>query len=214
MNSEVTIEFERAVWQSGVRWVAGIDEAGRGPLAGPVVAAAVIFPVGCFVEGVDDSKKLTSHRREELFSEIQERAVSFGIGIVGEQDIDALNILQATFKAMHIAIAGLTVRPGHLLVDGNRFTGDDVPFTTIVDGDARCHAIAAASILAKVTRDRIMREQDSLYPVYGFARHKGYGTAQHRAAIVRYGLCPIHRRSFCHNAQGSDLIDERTRSVR
>jgi ribonuclease HII len=208
MNSEVTVDFERTHWRLGVRRVAGIDEAGRGPLAGPVVAAAAIFPVGCFVDGVDDSKKLTPRRREALFSEIQERAESFGIGIVGQQDIDETNILQATFKAMHIAIAGLTVRPEHLLIDGNRFAGNDVPFTTIVGGDARCHAIAAASILAKVTRDRIMVEQDCLYPEYGFARHKGYGTAQHRAAIARYGLCPIHRRSFCHNVYGRGQINE------
>ncbi len=208
MNSEVTFNFEQTFWRLGVQRVAGIDEAGRGPLAGPVVAAAVIFPVGCFMEGVDDSKKLTHRRREELFPRIQEHAVSVGIGIVDQQDIDKMNILQATFKAMHIAIASLAARPEHLLVDGNRFTGNEVPFTTIVDGDARCHAIAAASIIAKVTRDRIMVEQDTLYPEYGFARHKGYGTAQHRAAIAQYGLCPIHRRSFCHNMQRKDRIDE------
>lgn len=209
MNSEVTLNFEQALWRLGVQCVAGIDEAGRGPLAGPVVAAAVIFPVECFVDGVDDSKKLTHHRREELFPRIQEQALCVGAGIVGQQDIDEMNILQATFKAMHIAIAGLTVRPEHLLIDGNRFTGSELPFTTIVDGDALCHAIAAASIIAKVTRDRIMVEQDALYPEYGFARHKGYGTAQHRAAIAHYGLCPIHRRSFCQNMRQKDQIDER-----
>ncbi len=178
--------------------VAGIDEAGRGPLAGPVVAAAVIFPVGCVVEGVDDSKKLTPARREEAFSRIYRQAVAIGIGIVDHRVIDEINILQATLKAMHIAADGLQPRPCHLLVDGNRFAGGDIPFTTIIDGDARCQAIAAASIIAKVTRDRIMVEQDLLYPAYGFARHKGYGTVQHRAAIELYGLCPIHRRSFCH----------------
>ena len=209
MNSEVTLNFEQAFWRLGVQCVAGIDEAGRGPLAGPVVAAAVIFPVECFVDGVDDSKKLTHHRREELFPRIQEQALCVGTGIVGQQDIDEMNILQATFKAMHIAIASLTVRPEHLLIDGNRFTGNELPFTTIVDGDALCHAIAAASIIAKVTRDRIMVEQDALYPEYGFARHKGYGTAQHRAAIAHYGLCPIHRRSFCQNLREKDQIDER-----
>ena len=209
MNSEVTLNFEQAFWRLGVQCVAGIDEAGRGPLAGPVVAAAVIFPVECFVDGVDDSKKLTHHQREELFPRIQEHALCVGTGIVGQQDIDEMNILQATFKAMHIAIASLTVRPEHLLIDGNRFAGNELPFTTIVDGDALCHAIAAASIIAKVTRDRIMVEQDALYPEYGFARHKGYGTAQHRAAIAHYGLCPIHRRSFCQNLREKDQIDER-----
>jgi len=210
MNSKVSLSFEQTFWRLGMQRVAGIDEAGRGPLAGPVVAAAVIFPVQCFVDGVDDSKKLTHLRREELFPRIQERALSVGIGIVDQQDIDAMNILQATFKAMHIAVAGLTVRPEHLLVDGNRFPGKDLPFTAIVDGDARCHAIAAASIIAKVTRDRIMVEQDTLYPEYGFARHKGYGTARHRAAIAQFGLCPIHRRSFCHNVRRKDPCDEPT----
>ena len=126
--------------------------------------------------------------------------------------IDEINILQATLRAMHIAVDGLNPRPSHLLVDGNRFAGGDIPFTTIVDGDARCHAIAAASIIAKVTRDRIMVAQDVLYPAYGFARHKGYGTAQHWMAIERYGLCPIHRRSFCH--LHGEHNDERTWQLR
>ena len=198
MNSEAPLGFEQLLWNRGVQHVAGIDEAGRGPLAGPVVAAAVIFPAGCVVEGVDDSKRLSPTRREEAFSRIYRHALAVGIGIVDHRVIDEINVLQATLRAMHIAVDGLNPRPSHLLVDGNRFAGGDIPFTTIVDGDARCHAIAAASIIAKVTRDRIMVEQDVLYPAYGFARHKGYGTAQHRMAIERYGLCPIHRRSFCH----------------
>jgi len=197
MNSEISLRFEEALWRTGLHHVAGIDEAGRGPLAGPVVAAAVIFPRGRLIEGVDDSKKLTHCRREALLERIHEHAIAVGIGIVDQLDIDRMNILQATFKAMHIAADSLRVRPEHLLVDGNRFAGDDLPFSTIVDGDALCHAIAAASIVAKVARDRIMMEQDRLYPGYGFARNKGYGTAEHRAAIARLGLCPLHRRSFC-----------------
>jgi ribonuclease HII len=197
MNSETPLYYEQVLWQSGVQAIAGVDEAGRGPLAGPVVAAAVIFPVACVVEGVDDSKKLSSTRREELFSAIRERATAIGVGIVDHQEIDRINILQATFRAMYSAVDNLAVRPDHLLVDGNSFPARDIPFTTIIHGDALCHAIAAASIIAKVTRDRIMLEQDVLYPEYGFARHKGYGTSEHRAAIERWGLCPIHRRSFC-----------------
>jgi ribonuclease HII len=197
MNSETPLYYEQALWRSGVQAVAGVDEAGRGPLAGPVVAAAVIFPVACIVDGVDDSKKLSAVRREELYSVIRERAIAIGVGIVDHQEIDRINILQATFLAMHSAVSNLAIRPDHLLVDGNRFPGRDIPFTTIVHGDALCHAIAAASIIAKVTRDRIMLEQDALYPEYGFVRHKGYGTSEHRAAIERWGLCPIHRRSFC-----------------
>jgi ribonuclease HII len=198
MNSKVTTRFEEMLWRQGIERVAGIDEAGRGPLAGPVVAAAVVFPIGSFVEGVDDSKKLSPARREELFRRICDEALSVGIGIVDHDAIDTMNILQATYEAMHRAVARLTVCPDHLLVDGNRFAGRGIPFTTIVGGDGFCHAIAAASIVAKVTRDRVMVEQDALYPEYGFARHKGYGTVQHRAAIARHGLCPIHRRSFCH----------------
>jgi ribonuclease HII len=198
MNSELSLRFEEALWDAGLQHVAGIDEAGRGPLAGPVVAAAVIFPRGYLIQGVDDSKKLPPSRREVLLEKIQETALAIGVGIVDHLEIDRINILQATFKAMQQAIAQLTVCPDHLLVDGNRFTGNGLPYSTIVDGDALCHAIAAASIVAKVTRDRIMVEQDHRYPEYGFSRHKGYGTPEHRAAIARLGLCPIHRRSFCH----------------
>ena len=195
-RSGICLSHEEALWRCGIRHVAGVDEAGRGPLAGPVVAAAVIFPPGVLIAGVDDSKKLSPERREALFSAIHEHAVAVGVGIVGHAEIDEINILQATFKAMHGALTSLAVSPGHILVDGNRFVGSGVPFTAIVDGDARCHAIAAASIIAKVTRDRLMCEYDLLYPGYGFARHKGYGTAAHREALSRLGVCPIHRRSF------------------
>lgn len=195
-RSGISLAHEEAIWQRGIRHVAGVDEAGRGPLAGPVVAAAVIFPPGLLIAGVDDSKKLSPGRREEIFGIIQAHAVTIGVGIVGHAEIDEINILQATFKAMHGALASLTVPPEHVLVDGNRFAGSGVPFTAIVDGDACCHAIAAASIIAKVTRDRLMCEYDLRYPGYGFARHKGYGTAAHREALARLGACPIHRRSF------------------
>lgn len=195
-RSGISLSHEEALWRCGIRHVAGVDEAGRGPLAGPVVAAAVIFPPGVLIAGVDDSKKLSPEEREEVFGAIHEHAVAVGVGIVGHAEIDKINILQATFKAMHCALTSLTVSPGHILVDGNRFVGSGVPFTAIVDGDASCHAIAAASIIAKVTRDRLMCEYDRLYPGYGFARHKGYGTAAHREALSRLGVCPIHRRSF------------------
>lgn len=176
--------------------ICGVDEAGRGPLAGPVVAAAVILPEGFFIPGVNDSKKLTAAKREALYDVILASAIAAGTGIVGHEEIDSINILQATFRAMHQALAALSVVPGHILVDGNRFSGTGIPFTTIVDGDALSHSIAAASIIAKVTRDRLLCDYDRLYPAYGFARHKGYGTAQHRAAIVAHGPCPIHRRTF------------------
>jgi ribonuclease HII len=212
MNSEISLRYEQDLWQSGALRVAGVDEAGRGPLAGPVVAAAVIFPVRCVLAGVDDSKKLSPGRREELYAEIQTRALGIGVGIVDNEEIDRINILQATFKAMRVALDSLAVPPDHVLVDGNRFAAGALPFTTIVHGDALCQAIAAASIIAKVTRDRIMCEQDALYPAYGFARHKGYGTAEHRAAIAQHGLCIIHRRSFCTNFSGGH--DERTGKLR
>jgi ribonuclease HII len=180
--------------------VAGIDEAGRGPLAGPVVAAAVVFREGTSITGVNDSKKLTPRAREILFDAIVKGALAFGVGLVDSLMIDEINILNATFLAMDRAVASLGLRPGHLIVDGNLFrpgavTGG-ISYTTVVGGDGVCLSVAAASILAKVTRDRLMEQFDTVYPGYGFARHKGYGTAEHRAAIVRLGLCPIHRRTF------------------
>ena len=206
---------ERGLWSSGVRIVAGIDEAGRGPLAGPVVAAAVVFHEGRYIPEVDDSKLLTAVEREELFVRICSEAAAYGIGIIDHIMIDEINILNATYKAMHQAIQHLSTVPGHLLIDGNRFNPDglssgmaDIPYTTIVDGDASCFSIAAASILAKVTRDRIMQEYDSQFPGYGFAQHKGYGTKEHREAILNLGYCPIHRRSFTFKTQLElDFID-------
>jgi ribonuclease HII len=180
--------------------VAGIDEAGRGPLAGPVVAAAVVFQAGTFIPGVDDSKKLTPRTRAGLFDQIMSRALAVGVGAVDNTVIDEINILNATFLAMDRAVSSLGVRPGHLIVDGNLFRPGSatagIPFSTVTGGDGVCFSIAAASIVAKVTRDRLMEEFDRVYPGYGFARHKGYGTPDHRAAIFRLGLSPIHRRTF------------------
>ena len=188
--------FERTCWKLGVERVAGVDEAGRGPLAGPVVAAAVIFPQEVWIHGVDDSKKLDAERREELCAMIRETALSVGVGIVSPQVIDEINIYRAAMRAMEEAVAALRPRPQHLLIDGPRYHNDAIPYNAIVGGDASCFAIAAASIVAKVTRDALMMEYDQTYPGYGFARHKGYGTKAHRAALVQLGPCPIHRRSF------------------
>ena len=176
--------------------ICGIDEAGRGPLAGPVVAGACILPKECEILYLNDSKKLSEKRREELYPEIQEKAVSWSVGIQGPEVIDEINILQATYRAMQQAIAGLSVTPDLLLNDAVTIPEVDMKQVAIVHGDARSVSIAAASVLAKVTRDHLMLEYDRLYPEYGFAKHKGYGTAQHIAAIREYGLCPIHRRSF------------------
>lgn len=188
--------FEAKLWSQGLKHVAGVDEAGRGPLAGPVVAAAVIFPRGIYIPGIDDSKKLSPGKREYLFPIIQKKAIAFAVGIVDEKEIDAINILQATFKAMYLAISKLSVEPQHILVDGRANPYLNHTQTAIIGGDALSFSIAAASILAKVTRDRIMINLDQTYPSYGFAQHKGYPTKQHIAAIEQHGLCPIHRKSF------------------
>ncbi|MEX0602366.1 MAG: ribonuclease HII [Bacteroidota bacterium] len=190
------LDFELDLWKSGIENIAGVDEAGRGPLAGPVVAAAVVFPRGIVIDGVDDSKKLTPGKREELYPIIRSHALSVGFGIVDHEVIDRINILQASLLAMRKALAALEVVPGLALVDGNSFRHETIPFRTVIDGDARCFSIAAASILAKVTRDRIMVDFDRRFPGYGFARHKGYGTKEHREALRQLGLCEIHRRSF------------------
>ena len=201
-------ELEDSLGSRGFE-VAGIDEAGRGPLAGPVVAAAVIFAPGTHIDGVDDSKKLTTSSREVLFDLIMSRARAVGVGSVDSTVIDEINILNATFLAMDRAVGALRVRPGHLIVDGNLFrpgpATQAIPFTTVVGGDGLCFSIAAASIIAKVTRDRMMERLDGEYPGYGFARHKGYGTSAHREAILRLGLCPVHRRSF-HTREGTGRI--------
>ena len=192
----VDFSVEEKLWGHGLRYVAGVDEAGRGPLAGPVVAAAVVLPPDFGVEGIDDSKKLTGAERERLFVEIGRHAIALGVGSVSSADIDRINILQATLLAMSRAIGSMAVKPQHILVDGPRFSGGPIPCTPIIDGDAKCRSIAAASIVAKVTRDRIMQELDLQYPLYGFAVHKGYGTEFHRAALRKYGPSDVHRMSF------------------
>ena len=176
-------------------YICGIDEAGRGPLAGPVVAGAVVLPKGCRILYVNDSKKLSEKKRDELFDVIKEEALSYGIGIVSPERIDEINILQATYEAMREAVNKLSVKPDILLNDAVTIPGIDVKQIPIIKGDAKSLSIASASILAKVTRDRLMTEYDSLYPEYGFARHKGYGTKVHIEAIKEYGPCPIHRRT-------------------
>ena len=177
-------------------YICGIDEAGRGPLAGPVVAAAAVLPKDCQIFYLNDSKKLSEKKRDLLFDEIKEKAVAYGIGIVSPQVIDEINILQATYEAMRQAISQLNVIPEILLNDAVTIPGVDIMQVPIVKGDAKSVSIAAASILAKVTRDRMMMEYDQIYPEYGFAKHKGYGTAAHIAALKEYGPCPIHRRKF------------------
>ena len=174
----------------------GVDEAGRGPLAGPVCAAAVMLPPGLVIPGLNDSKKLSEKKREALFPVICEKAVAYAIASVDEKEIDATDILSARMKAMQLAIDALQIPADYALIDGNRSTGITVPSRCVVGGDGKCADIAAASVLAKVTRDRYMRGMAQTYPQYGFEKHKGYGTAAHYAAIREYGPCPIHRPSF------------------
>ncbi len=188
--------FEAAVRARGFRVIAGLDEAGRGPLAGPVVAAAVVLPQKGKWTGVDDSKKLSAGQREEIFPLLFEKALGVGVGIVDAQEIDRLNILQASLKAMQLAVEKLSLPPDFLLIDGIHSLRLPLPQQTIPKGDQRCLSIAAASIVAKVTRDRLMAAYHDQYPQYNFARHKGYGTQEHLQAIRKYGCCPLHRRSF------------------
>lgn len=196
-------KFEHAAFEEGFSLVCGVDEAGRGPLAGPVCAAAVILPPDLEIEGLNDSKKLSDKRRRELYDVITEQAIAYGIAMVDEKVIDEINILQATFRAMRQAVEQLSEKPALALVDGNREPDfGDIPVKTIVKGDSLSANIAAASILAKVTRDRFMEEQDAIYPQYGFSVHKGYGTKAHYAALREYGACPIHRRTFLKKFYG------------
>ena len=188
--------LENARYSDTIQCICGVDEAGRGPLAGPVYAAAVILPRGLVIEGLNDSKKLTEKRREALYDVIVEQAVAYGVGSADEKEIDEINILQATFLAMRRAIAQLFVRPDLALIDGNRDSDFGVPAETVIGGDGKSANIAAASILAKVTRDRVMLEYAEQYPQYGFDVHKGYGTKRHYEALREYGPCPIHRQSF------------------
>ena len=190
---------QREAQSRGYLRVCGIDEAGRGPLAGPVCAAAVILPGGLEIEGLNDSKKLTEKKREALFDVITARAEAYGIGWASEQEIDQVNILQATFLAMARAVEALSLLADFALVDGNRMPPLSIPGETIVKGAGKAACIAAASVLAKVSRDRALRKLDQRHPEYGFAQHKGYGTKAHYAAIKQYGLLPEHRRSFLKN---------------
>ena len=193
-------EHENELIEKGFKTICGIDEAGRGPLAGPVVVASVIMPANSMIEGVNDSKKISEKKREKIYDQILEEAVSYGIAIIGQDEIDEINILNATKKGLTVSLQELTEKPDLIVVDAlNGIDTMGIPYESIIKGDAKCYSIAAASILAKVTRDRIMREWDKIYPEYGFEKHKGYGTAAHIAAIKEHGLCPIHRRSFTKN---------------
>ena len=196
-------EFEKAAVNSGFSCICGVDEAGRGPLAGPVCAAAVILPEGAVIEGLDDSKKLTEKKREKLYDIIKETAVAYSVAYGTLEEIETVNILEATYLAMNRAIAGLSVKPDFALIDGNRVPrGIKIPCETIVKGDSKSMSVAAASVLAKVTRDRLMLEYDKKYPEYNFKKHKGYGTKEHTELIKQYGPCEIHRLSFLKNILG------------
>lgn len=188
--------YENGLYEKGIKYIAGIDEVGRGPLAGPVVAAAVVLPEDFDVIGVNDSKKLSEKKREELFEIIKEKAVSFAFGIVDNETIDEINILEATKKAMKEAVEGLDVQPEHLLIDAVSLADVDIPQTPIIKGDEKSVSVAAASILAKVTRDRMMVEYSEIYKDYSFEKNKGYGTKAHYEGIEKAGICPIHRKSF------------------
>lgn len=197
LRLEAMKEFERQY--EGCAFICGIDEAGRGPLAGPVAAGAAILPPDCTILYLNDSKKLSEKRREELFLEIKEKAAAWNVATASPERIDEINILQATYEAMRRAVAGLSVIPDILLNDAVTIPGIGIPQVPIIKGDAKSVSIAAASILAKVTRDHMMIEYDKLYPEYGFAKHKGYGTAAHIAALKEFGPTPIHRRTFIKN---------------
>ncbi len=202
MNNMTMWEIEDSFYEEGMQVICGVDEAGRGPLAGPVCAAAVILPPHLEIPGLTDSKKLTDKKRRELFPVIQEQALAYGIGFASEKEIDEINILQATFLAMQRALDQLTIRPELALIDGNREKDFGLPVRTVVKGDSLSANIAAASILAKVTRDDLMLEMAKEYPEYGFEIHKGYGTKAHYAALTEHGPCPIHRMSFLKKFYG------------
>ncbi len=190
-------QIDKGFYNQNIEYIAGIDEAGRGPLAGPVVVGCVIMPKDSFIEGVNDSKKISEKKREKIYEQIINEAVCWSVGIVDQKEIDEINILNATKKALTVAIKELKIKPEHILVDAlTHINTLEIPYTSIIKGDATSYSIAAASIIAKVTRDRIMLKWDKVYPLYGFARNKGYGTAEHMMAIRKYGICPLHRQSF------------------
>ena len=196
MKAEFKTDFELTGLEKEPQYICGVDEAGRGPLCGPVAAAAVIMPKGLIIEGVNDSKKLSEKKREELYDIIIEKAIAYSVIFEDEKTIDEINILNATMRAMERAINSLPRKADFALIDGNRSTGITIPNKTVVKGDSLSHSIACASILAKVSRDRLLEEYDREYPEYGFKNHKGYGTKAHYEAIEKYGILPIHRRSF------------------
>lgn len=194
-------EFENNLYtKENYTYIAGIDEAGRGPLAGPVVVAVAIMPKDSFIEGVNDSKKISETKREKLYEQITMQATDWAVGIVDEQEIDEINILNATKKALNIAINKLKTKPNIIIVDAlDKIDTQGIPYISMIKGDAKVYSIAAASIIAKVTRDRIIKEYDEVYPEYGFSGHKGYGTAKHIQAIKENGICPLHRKTFTKN---------------
>ena len=193
-------EFENKLHREGIKYIAGIDEAGRGPLAGPVVIGCVIMKPESFIEYVNDSKKLSETKREMLYNKITTEAIDWSTGIVWQNEIDEINILNATKKALTLAIDNLKIRPDKILVDAlDKIDTRGIPYISVIKGDAKIYSISAASIIAKVTRDRIMKEYDELYPQYGFSGHKGYGTAKHIEAIKEFGICPLHRKTFTKN---------------
>jgi len=196
-------EIEEQYFSKGIKTICGIDEAGRGPLAGPVCAAAVILPPHLDIPGLDDSKKLSDKRRRELTPIIKEQALAYGIAFADHKEIDDINILQATFLAMERALSQLSIKPEFALIDGNREKDFGVPVETVIRGDSYSASIAAASILAKVTRDDYMLQMDAVYPQYGFSVHKGYGTKAHYAALAEYGPCEIHRMTFLKKLYGT-----------
>lgn len=204
MSAETMWEIEDSFCTQGYKVICGVDEAGRGPLAGPVCAAAVILPEHLEIPGLTDSKKLTDKKRRALFPVIQEQAIAFGIGFASEQEIDEVNILQATFLAMRRAMEQLKVRPDLALIDGNRETDFGLPVRTVIKGDSLSLNIAAASVLAKVSRDDVMLRLAETYPAYGFDIHKGYGTRAHYEALEKFGPCPIHRKSFLKKFYGRE----------
>lgn len=193
-------EEEQKLYSGNIEYICGIDEAGRGPLAGPVVVGAVIMPKDSFIEGVNDSKKVSEKKREKLYDEITENAIAWSVGIVDQKTIDEINILNATKLALKKALEGLKQRPDIIMVDAlDKMDTLGIPYISVIKGDAKIYSISAASIIAKVTRDRIMREWDEIYPMYGFAKHKGYGTADHIKAIKENGPCMLHRETFIKN---------------
>ena len=196
LDNKDFLVYEREYLKNGYKYICGVDEVGRGPLAGPVCAAAVIMDYELIIDGVNDSKKLSEKKRESLFDIIKQKAVSYGIAFASEKEIDQINILNATHLAMKRAVEALKVLPDFVFVDGNRLPDLNIPAKSIIKGDSLSYSIACASILAKVTRDRFMIEQSSIYPEYGFDKHKGYGTKYHVEMLNHYGPCPIHRNSF------------------